>query len=180
MIRPEAAATLNRLREVLAGALMVGIGGWLLLKPGYVLPLVGMGLAALGAGLAIVGLRRLWFRADGHGPGVVQVIEGQVGYFGPADGTARGGFVALDDLIALSLTADGAHWRLTSSDGVVLVIPRAARGAEDLLDAFVRLPGVDPAALVRAASAGPAAGDRRLWQRGPRLVALPGARYPDP
>jgi hypothetical protein len=176
MIRPEAAATLNRLREALAGALLVGIGGWLVLKPGYVLPLVGAGLAALGAGLAVVGLRRMWFRADGQGPGVVQVIEGQVAYFGPVDASAQGGFVALDDLMSLALTADGAHWRLTSVEGTVLVIPRAARGAENLLDAFVRLPGLDPAALVRAASAGPGPADRRLWHRGPRLVQLPPGR----
>jgi len=175
MIRPEAAATLNRFREVLAGGLLVGMGGWLLFKPGYVLPLVGAALAALGAGMAVVGLRRMWFRADGQGPGVVQVIEGQVGYFGPADalGQGGGGFVALDDLVSLSLTADGAHWRLASVEGTVLVIPRAAAGAEHLLDAFVRLPGLDPAALVRAASAGPGAGDRRLWHRGPRLMQLP-------
>jgi hypothetical protein len=168
MIRPEAAATLNRLREVLAGILLVGIGLWLLAKPGYVLPAIGVGLAMLGVGLALVGLRRLWFRADGDGPGVVQVIEGQIGYFGP-DG---GGFLALDDLATLALTADGTRWRLTSAEGEVLLIPRAAKGAEDLLDAFVRLPGLDPAAVVRAVSAGPAAQDRRLWQRGPRPVAL--------
>lgn len=176
MIRPEAAATLNRLREVLAGTLLVGTGVWVALKPGYVLPLVGTALAALGVGLAVVGLRRLWFRAEGHGPGVVQVIEGQVGYFGPASVGAQGGFVALDDLVSLSLTADGAHWRLITSDGEMLVIPRAAAGAEMLLDAFVRLPSLDAATLVRAASAGPGHGDRRLWQRGPRLIELPPGR----
>jgi hypothetical protein len=169
IIRPEAAATLNRLREVLAGVLLIGIGLWLLFKPGYVLPAVGFGLTLLGFGLAVVGLRRLWFRSAGDGPGVVQVIEGQIGYFGP-DG---GGFMALDDLAALALSADGTQWRLTSAEGAVLLIPRAAKGAEDLLDAFVRLPGLDPSAVVRAASAGPAAHDRRLWQRAPRPVALP-------
>lgn len=169
MIRPEAAATLARWREVLAGAGLAAAGLWLLAQPGYVLPGLGLVLAGLGAGLAVVGLRRLWFRAAGEGPGVVQVVEGQVAYFGPA-GAGEGGFVALDDLVALTLTADGSHWRLTSAEGSVLVIPRAARGAEVLLDAFVRLPGLDAAALVRAAAAGPAAADRRLWTR-PRAVA---------
>lgn len=161
LIRPEAAAALTRLREVIAGGGLAAAGLWLLFNPGYLLPALGLALIAAGAGLALVGLRRLWFRAPGQAPGVVQVIEGQVGYFGPEGG----GFVALDDLIALSLTADGAHWRLTSHEGAVLIVPRAAKGAETLLDVFVRLPGLDPAALVRAASAGPAAKDRRLWQR---------------
>lgn len=174
MIRPEARATLNRLREVLAGLLMVGMGLWLLFRPGYILPMIGLVLGLLGAGLAVVGLRRLWFRAEGLGPGVVQLVEGQIGYFGP-DG---GGFLALDDMTALELTAGGGAWRLTGADGRVLEIPRDAAGAEALLDAFVRLPGLDPAAVVRAAS-GAASGTRRghhqrLWQRGTPAPALPG------
>lgn len=171
-IRPEARAALHRWREVLAGAGIAALGLWLGLKPGYILPAAGLALMAAGGGLAMVGLRRLWFKAEGVAPGVVQVIEGQVGYFGPADGISRGGFVSLDDLVALTLTADGAHWRLTASDGTILVIPRAARGAEDLLDAFVRLPGLDAATLIRAAGRGAAPTDRRLWTRAQRPPAL--------
>ena len=173
LIRPEAKATLNRLREVLAGLLMIGMGTYLLFRPGYMLPVIGMALGLLGAGLAVIGLRQLWFRAEGQGPGVVQMVEGQIGYFGP-DG---GGFLALDDMTALELTAGGSAWRLTGADGTVLEIPRAATGAEGLLDAFVRLPGFDPASVVRAASAAGEAGggghDRRLWQRNPPAPALP-------
>lgn len=172
LIRPGAAAFLMRWREVLAGAAVAALGLWLLPSPGYVLPVAGLGLVALGAGVAVVGLRRARFRAGGHAPGVVQVVEGQVGYFGPADGAARGGFVALDDLVALTLTADGAHWRLTASDGTILVIPRAATGAEGLIDVFVRLPGINPAALVRAAQAGPGPIDRRVWTRARRPLAV--------
>lgn len=175
MIRPAAAAALSRWREVILGVTIVLWGLWLLPSPGYVLPAAGLGLAALGAGLAVVGLRRLRFRADGIAPGVVQVIEGQVAYFGPAGGAVQGGFLALDDLVALTLSADGAHWRLTASDGTILVIPRAARGAEDLIDAFVRLPELDAARLVQAArdaNASAAAAERRIWTRGPRRVAL--------
>lgn len=171
-LRPEALALLMRWREAALGAGVAALGLWFLSAPGYVLPAAGLGLVALGTGLAVVGLRRARFRAGGQGPGVVQVIEGQVGYFGPADDLARGGFVALDDLVALTLTADGAHWRLTASDGTILVIPRAARGAEGLIDAFVRLPGMNPAALVRAAQAGPGPSDRRVWTRAHRPLAL--------
>ena len=173
LIRPEAKATLNRLREVLAGLLMIGMGAYLLFRPGYMLPVIGMALGLLGAGLAVIGLRQLWFRAEGQGPGVVKTVEGQIAYFGP-DG---GGFLALDDMTALELTAGGGAWRLTGADGTVLEIPRDAAGAEALLDAFVRLPGLDPAAVVRAAS-GAASGTRpghhqRLWQRGAPARSLP-------
>lgn len=174
LIRPEAAATLHRLREALAGLALAGLGLWVLPGPGYLLPAVGSVLVLLGAGLAVIGLRRYRFRATGEGPGLVQVVEGQIAYFGPADAEGEsGGFMALDDVAALTITADGRRWHLIATDGTELHIPRAARGAEDLLDAFVRLPGLDPAAVVRAAS-GPGTGqERRLWQRGPRPPALP-------
>lgn len=168
MIRPGAAATLSRWREVLAGAAVAALGGWLLFKPGYVLPAAGVALAALGAGLAVVGLRRIRLGAATAGPGVVQVVEGQVAYFGPVGG----GFVALDEVVALALSADGAAWVLTGADGARLAVPRGAEGAEALADALVRLPGLDPAALVRAAAAGPAPSERRLWRRAEAVAPL--------
>lgn len=172
MIRPGPAATLTRWREVLVGAAVAALGGWLLLKPGYVLPAAGLALGLLGAGLVVVGLRRLWFGAAPEGPGVVQVVEGQVAYFGPADGTGGGGFVALDEVVALALSPDGAAWVLTAADGARLTIPRGAQGAEALLDAFVRLPGLDPAALVRAPATGPTVAERRIWRRRDAVVPL--------
>lgn len=172
MIRPGPAATLARWREVLAGAAVAGLGGWLMLKPGYVLPAAGLALGLLGAGLAVVGLRRQWFGAAPEGPGVVQVVEGQVAYFGPADGTGGGGFVALDEVVALALSADGAAWVLTAVDGTRLAIPRGAQGAEALLDAFVRLPGLDPAALVRAPAGRRSGRERRLWRRADAVAPL--------
>jgi hypothetical protein len=172
MIRPGAAAVLARWHEVLTGVAVAGLGGWLMLKPGYVLPAAGLGLALVGAGLAVVGLRRMRLRSADAGPGVVQVVEGQVAYFGPADGAGGGGFVALDEVVALGLSADGARWLLTAVDGTRLDIPRGARGAEALLDALVRLPGLDPAALVRATAAGRAPADRRLWRRADAVAPL--------
>lgn len=172
MIRPGAAATLRRWREVLAGAAVAALGGWLILEPGYVLPAAGLALGALGAGLAVVGLRRLWFGAAPAGPGVVQVVEGQIAYFGPADGTGAGGFAALDEVVALALSPDGTAWVLTAADGARLTIPRGAQGAEALLDAFVRLPGLDPAALVRAPGRGAAGAERRIWRRRDAVAPL--------
>jgi hypothetical protein len=160
MIRPGAAATLGRWREVLAGAALALGGLWLLPGPGWVLPGLGLALAALGAGLVVVGLRRVRLGRAAEGPGVVQVVEGQVAYFGP-DG---GGFVALDDLVALA--ADGPDWVLTGADGTRLRVPRGARGVEALTDALLRLPGLDPARLVAAAA--PGAAGSRVWHRGAR------------
>lgn len=169
MIRPEAAATLRRFRDVLAGLALAGGGLWFLSRPGYLLPALGLALLLAGAGLAVIGLRQIRFRGDGEGPGVVRVVEGQIGYFGPQGG----GFLALDELGELALTADGAHWRLTSTEGERLTIPRAAKGAEELLDAFVRLPGLDAATLVRAATSGPAPAPRPLWRRAAAPISLP-------
>jgi hypothetical protein len=157
MIRPGAAAVLARWRDVLIGAALGALGLWLLPTPGYVVPALGAGLTALGAGLMLVALRRLRLSAASQGPGVVQVIEGQLAYFGPEGG----GFLSLDDLAALAVEGDA--WVLTGTDGTRVRVPRGAQGVEALTDALVRLPGLDPGALVRAASVGP---DLALWRRG--------------
>jgi hypothetical protein len=79
---------------------------------------------------------------------VVEVDEGQVGYFGPG----IGGFVGLPDLVELRLVSvqGGRFWRLKQADGQALLIPVDAAGAERLFDAFASLPGMDTQALVTA------------------------------
>jgi hypothetical protein len=162
MIRPEAAATLRRWRDVILGVALGALGLWMVAQPGFVLPALGAVLVALGLGLAVVGMRRIRL-AGVQGPGVVQVVEGQVAYFGPTGG----GFVALDDLTLLA--SDREDWVLTGADGSVLRVPRGAQGVEALTDALVRLPGLDPAALLRRGGAA-AAGPQRIWRR-PGAVA---------
>jgi hypothetical protein len=102
------------------------------------------------------------FAQDIAAPGFVEVIEGEVRYFGPT----FGGAVSLSDLTELRLmTLHGRRlWRLKQRDGQALLIPIDAAGAEALFDGFTTLPGLDMAAVLAALSPSPSS-------NGPGLVA---------
>ena len=160
-IRPKARREIERWSEVaaavgaaLVGTLLMRMGGFLFLPVGALLTLLSLGWL-------LNALRRLSFQRPVAAPGVVEVIEGQVGYFGPT----FGGFVALDDVTELRLTDfHGARqWRLKTLSGEVLLIPIDATGAEKLFDAFATLPGIDMAALSAALNRG--ASTLPLWTR---------------
>ncbi len=148
LIRPEVVAGLRRGREVIAAGVVIFIGLWLAWLGGLVLVPLGLGVAVIGVGWAVQSLRRLRFTQGHDAPGVVEVDEGQVGYFGPG----VGGFVGLPDLVELRLVSIRGQrmWRLKQADGQALLIPVDAAGAERLFDAFASLPGMDSGALVTA------------------------------
>ncbi|UWQ92113.1 hypothetical protein QEZ52_04865 [Aliisedimentitalea scapharcae] len=139
-IRPEARAAIWRCRELIAG---VGIGvlgvSWVVGTAGLIWWL-GWVLVAIGAAGTIIGLQRLRFRIGVGGPGVVQVDEGQISYFGPL----TGGAVALSELERLRLdhTATPAHWVLDMPGHPSLHIPVNAEGVDALFDAFTTLSGL--------------------------------------
>lgn len=139
-IRPEARARIWQWREVLAGAALALAGLWLIMGPGQFLAIPGYALIAGGLALAAMGVQRARFRSKGGGAGAVQIVEGQVAYFGPL----TGGSVALADLLQLTLEGEmfPAHWKLTQADTPPLLIPVNAVGADALFDAFARLPGL--------------------------------------
>ena len=139
-LRPEATAQLLRWREVMIGVALFTLGMiWVLTRSGL-LPYLGAGFAGLGIALIMVGRQRARFRLPGRGPGIVNVTEDQIAYFGPV----TGGTIALDDLEQLSLdsTEEPAHWVLIQHGEPELCIPVTAEGAEALFDAFARLPGL--------------------------------------
>jgi hypothetical protein len=138
--RPEAKAALWRWREVLIAAGMGLIGVWWITGPGGLLALPGWALVLAGCALCFIGLQRMRFHGAGDGAGAVQVVEGQIGYFGPL----TGGVVALTVLERLSLdpTLKPAHWCLETPDQEPLMIPVNAAGADALFDAFASLPGL--------------------------------------
>jgi hypothetical protein len=193
VIRPELTEGLTRWREAIAAGALAAFGLWLVGLGGYLLVPMGLGLAALGFGWALLAVRRLRFVQTVDAPGVVEVDEGQVGYLGPQSG----GFVAVRDLVELRLVSLRGRrlWRLKQADGQALLIPVDAAGAERLFDAFTALPGMDTQALVAALDqpAGPSgSGDvpalpdgigRLIWRRGggpaaPGRLDLPrGARH---
>jgi len=166
MIRPEALARLREWRDALIGLGLVAAGLWLILRPGLILPGLGALLALAGLSLGLVGLRRARFRAGGEGPGIVQVVEGQISYFGPHGG----GFMALDEITRLWLSAEGTDWLIRAQDGRHLSIPRAARGAEALFDTFATLDGLDISQLLRRIEAAPSLTDQLIWQRKSRIL----------
>lgn len=152
MIRPDLRAAFWRWREVFAGLGVALAGLWVTGFGGWFWAALGALVIAGGGGVALMGWRRLRFGGAGAAPGVVQVVEGQIAYFGPRSG----GFVAIADITALSLAAgpDGPEWRLAAEAGG-LAIPTDAAGGEALFDAFASLPGIDMAAVTAARSGTP-------------------------
>ncbi len=168
LLRPEALARLAHWREAAAAALLLAVGLWIASGGGYVLLPLGALLAVLGAGWMVIALRRMRFARPATLPGWIEIDEGQLGYYGPG----IGGFVALRDIseIRLLVLRGVPHWRLKQGDGQALLIPLAAKGAEQLYDAFAALPGIDMARLSAAAGASVSAQPsvQTLWQR-PRM-----------
>lgn len=164
-IRPEVTAALTRWRGVI-GALAAGATGlWLGMRSFGSIAMLGWGLAALSPVLLLIAVQRRRFAdAGGEGPGMVEVVEGRIGYFGPTGG----GFVMLDDLdeILLAGPEDARFWLLRSHGQPDLTVPLGAEGAEVLFDAFVALPGVTAALLVGAVSErGGDPAPLRIWRR---------------
>jgi hypothetical protein len=170
MIRPEAIAVLHRFREVIfAGS--VGLAGlWLIWLGGVVLIGLGLGGLALAAVLALTAWRRMQFSQAVAAPGLVEVIEGQVGYLGPS----HGGYASLTELAELRLVTMGGRraWRLKQLDGQTVLIPVDASGAEGLFDAFSSLPGMDVAGLLAALAPGDTGAGKGLIAAGAAEMRL--------
>jgi len=139
VIRPELRAALRRWREALAGAAVGLVAAWAWVAGMGIVPWLAVPLGVAGAALVWTGVVRGQLRGPGTGPGVVDMTEGQLAYFGPLDG----GVVALDQLevIALDTTGTPRHWVLEAAGAPPLHIPVTAKGADTLIDAFVALPG---------------------------------------
>lgn len=153
MIRPEVLAALRRWREVILAACLALLGLWLATRSVPIALSAGLALMTLAAAWALSGWRRMRFSQEIAAPGFVEVIEGEVRYFGPS----FGGAVSLSDLTELRLmTMHGRRlWRLKQRDGQALLIPVDAAGAEALFDGFTALPGLDMAAVLAALSPSP-------------------------
>lgn len=166
-VRPEVRAALWRWRETLVGGAVALLGLWWMAGPRGLLFWIGAVLLAAGAALALAGVQRARFRTGGGGPGVVQVVEGQLAYFGPETG-------GVIDVAAIRRVAlEGGRWRI-EAPGSRLEIPVDAEGAEALFDVFAALPGLGTetvlAALEGDAAQESTGGSRLLWQAGPRRL----------
>ncbi|SFL11950.1 hypothetical protein [Shimia haliotis] len=138
-IRPEARVALMKWREVLIGFGVLCVGFWWA-SGGGILRWIGYAVLIAGAVLIVSGIQRARFRRGAGGPGVVQVDEGEVAYFGPLNG----GSVAVRALSRLVLDgrSSPAVWALYQPGRQPLHIPVNAEGGETLFDAFASLPGL--------------------------------------
>lgn len=166
LIRPELAARLHRHREAIGAALTIAAGLWLATRGGWVLGMAGAVVITAGAGLLWAALQRQRFARKDVGPGVVEVDEGQIGWFGPG----IGGFVSLAELAEVGLiTVQGLRvWRFRQTDGQMLLVPINAQGAARLYDALTALPGIDGTRLLAALDA--PADTPLIWRRTPAQV----------
>ncbi|MBW0157968.1 hypothetical protein [Sedimentimonas flavescens] len=163
MIRPELRATLTRHAETAVALAATALGLWIASRGGYILIPFGLAMAAVCLGWAALAFRRARFARPVSNPGLVDLDEGRIGYYGAGQGL--GGYVALEDLTEIRLLnlSGTQYWRLKSSDGQAIMIPTAAAGGEKLYDAFATLPGIDMGALTVALDRRIAA--QSLWTR---------------
>ncbi|MGP9790620.1 hypothetical protein [Roseinatronobacter sp. NSM] len=160
MIRPELRAGLARWSEVLTGLAIAVLGLWTALqaRDSFFQLLAGL-VAAIGVTLAVIGWRRLRFHSVANAPGIVQVLEAQISYFGPE----TGGFISARDLMELHLTDHGTNWHLIGQDGTRLDIPVGAQGADALFDIFANLPDVHMQSILGALNNPAHVQSRPLW-----------------
>jgi len=149
MIRPEIRDWLKRWSETLVAGGVLVFGLWLATWGGWFFAAIGLLVALVGVSLSIGAWRRMPFRRQIDAPGVVEVEEGAIRYFGAA---ALGGEIALRDLTEIRLLRlqGRGHWRLRNQQGEALLIPIDAAGAASLADAFTSLPGLKMGAVSNA------------------------------
>ncbi|MFD1159930.1 hypothetical protein [Roseovarius aestuarii] len=168
-IRPEARRAIWQWREVLVAIAVLVVGAYWAISTGELLRWLGYVVLAVGIFLLLSGVQRGRFRGNQGGPGVVQVDEGAVAYFGPLNG----GVVALREMNSLTLDPTGtpAHWVLSQAGQADLYIPLNAAGAEALFDAFASLPGIRTEFML-AEMGRSSARPIIIWERVPDLSKL--------
>lgn len=168
-LRPEAVTILQRWRAVLLSMAVLGLGLWWALGGAGLLQWLGYGICAAGLAMLLASLQRMRFRVGDGGPGLVQIDEGAIAYFGPM----TGGVVALSEIEVLMLDPSGkpAHWLLSQPGQPDLAIPLNAAGADALFDAFASLPGIRTGHMLALMQRFP---DQKtvIWQRHSRSAPL--------
>ncbi len=162
-LRPEIRQFLLRWREVLLAAVVGLLGVWWVLTGLGINFWLGVVMIAVAGGWGFAAVQRVRFAQGGDGPGVVQVRERRLGYFGPLDG----GVMDIADMNRLELdpaTYPTPSWILTGMGGQRVAIPINAVGSDDLFDVFAALPGIETSAVLDVLSHTP---DARvtIWSR---------------
>jgi hypothetical protein len=171
-VRPELLERLARWREALIGVAVFCFGLWWAWDAFGFHRWLGIALIVAGAAIAWEGVRRARFRPGTGGPGLVEVDERQITYFGPE----TGGAVSIDALARVTIlttdagpATDDVHWLFEEEGGPALAIPANAAGADKLFDAIAALPGADYEAVLRAM--GTTVRERHLvWEKAHRRL----------
>lgn len=152
LLRSEAKAALWRWREAIIGLAVAALGLHWVVNLWGILNWMGYPVLLIGIALVVMGVQRGRFRTGGEAPGVVQIDEGRISYFGPLSG----GIADLSDLSALAIDPGSRppHWVLTRRGEPDLHIPLGASGADALFDAFAALPGIRTEHMLRQMQAG--------------------------
>ncbi|WP_341368174.1 hypothetical protein [Yoonia sp. BS5-3] len=167
-LRPEVRAQLWRWREVLLAAIVTTLGLWWALGGVGITVWLGYIIVLIGVGWAVAGFQRVRFAQNGDGPGVVQIRERRLAYFGPLDG----GVIDVEDLTKLELDPASypePSWILTGVGGQLIAIPINAKGSDGLFDVFAALPGIKTDTVLDVLSRTPNA-RVTLWSRSKPLL----------
>ena len=162
-IRPEAKAALWRWRDVFVAVAVGALGVWVAMTGFGIVQWLGYALIVIAIGLLIAGAQRVRFRQGSDGPGVLQITERRLAYFGPLDG----GVVDIVDISRLSFDPQGypaPYWILSCPNAREIAIPTTAKGAEALFDVFSALPGMRTEKILRVLSDPPAQREV-IWDR---------------
>lgn len=167
-VRPELKQRIWRWREVLVGMFVASCGMLWAVTQNGILAALGTSLAIVGAVVVFAGFQRTRFRVGSGGPGVVQITERQVTYYGPFDG----GAVSIDALGSVELDPSARPhpvWILSEIGGMTLHIPTHAENAEALFDVFSTLEGIRTENMLAQLRSNP--GKRvRVWGKDQRRL----------
>ena len=124
---------------------------------------IGSAIALLGLVLLRGAVHLIRFRRSQKAPGMVDVTEREISYFGPMHGKT----VSLESLFKIELRESEAYasvWVLHNSEGDPMIVPTSAKGSDRLFDAFTSLSDVKMDALVRAVNKVPVR-NHVIWER---------------
>ena len=176
-VRPEVTSALWRWREALAGMCVGLFGLWGAVRGNGTGEMLGYTFVIAGAVLTFAGFQRARFRVGSGGPGLVEVTEAQVTYFGPSDG----GTVAVGSLAKVELdptSRPNASCVLTEQGQPPVAIPTTAEGADALFDVFASLPGIQTERMLAELKRAPKT-RVTIWQAGAE-GRLPGSSRVSP
>jgi hypothetical protein len=166
-IRPPVTAHFTKWREAYFAGFVMALGGWAFLRGQSNLNLIlqGLGLIISLAGIIFLrtAIQRIRFRKSQKAPGMVDVTEREISYFGPMHGKT----ISLESLSKIELRESEAYasiWVLHHIEGDPMIVPTTAKGSDRLFDAFISLSNVKMDTLVSAINQVPIQA-QVIWER---------------